>query len=250
MAEIDMPEAFSGKLGPLPVWAWGAIVGCGIVAYVWFSGRTDGSTDIADDTTSGDVDTATSGSVADAIDGAFKPGTASGSSDADDIPETVDSNTAWGLRATSYLVTQGISPVTAQRAINAYLNGDAMTADQSDLADKAIIGIGQPPSAVELNPTVPSAVPYSSYRRDAKGQIFGIKSTGSEVAISDTQYLSLGMPALTTDLYSWRYTKLGKAVPASSITSKFKITTERLMVLNRWKSLPELKKGMRVKVPA
>ena len=163
---------------------------------------------------------------------------------------TVDRNTAWGLRATSYLVTQGISPVTAQRAINAYLNGDAMTAGQSDLVDKAIIGIGQPPSAVELNPTVPSAVPYSSYRRDAKGQIFGIKSTGSEVAISDTQYLSLGMPALTTDLYSWRYTKLGKAVPASSITSKFKITTERLMVLNRWKSLPELKKGMRVKVPA
>ena len=254
MAEIDVPDGMKANLGPLPVWVWGAVVGIAVVAYVWFSGRTDGSVDATDNETTGTSATATgAASVSDAIDGAFATGTASGSTLATtDIQETADSNTAWGLRATSYLVGQGVSPVTAQRAINAYLNGDPMTAEQSALVDKAILGISQPPVAVEINSAeAASAATYSRYYRDSTGQIKGVTPSGNETNISDEQYISAGMPALSSDAYPWKYHKAsGNSTTLASIAARYKVSVNRLIVLNKWKTVPTIRKGTKVKVPA
>jgi len=251
MAEIDMPESFSAKLGPLPVWVWGAIVGVGIVAYVWFSGRTDGSTDPSADTSTG-TPTATA-SIDDAIEGAFRPGTANGGPTTDDdVPETIDTNSAWGLRATAYLATLGISPLTAQRAINAYLAGSALTKDQAALVDKAILGIGQPPAAVEVAAAeAATSATFVRYYRESSGQIKGVSASGTETALTDEQYISAGMPTLSSDSYPWKYyTVPNNSTPLSAIAAKYKVSVNRLIVLNRWKSVPTMKKKLKVKVPA
>jgi len=245
----SIPETFKGKLGPLPVWAWGAIVGLVVVGYIWYSGRTDsGNSDgvaTATDAVGGAADAAF-----DAIDGAFKP-SASGSSLATDTPEeSADSNVAWGMRAVQYLIGLGTAPITAQQAVTAYLNGDPMTSEQQALVNAAIGSVGQPPVTPELSKdTAASTAQYTKFWRDPSGQIFGTTSGGKNDPISDSDYIARGFPALASDQYQWRYTTLGKAVPLSSITSKFGITTERLIAMNNWKTIPVLKKGSKVKVP-
>lgn len=245
----SVPETFKGKLGPLPVWAWGAIVGVIAVAYIWYSGRSDNGASDGVQAASDAVGTGADAAF-DAIDGAFKP-TASGSSlNTGDAEETADSNTAWGMRAVQHLIGLGTAPITAQQAVTAYLNGDPMTTEQQALVNAAIGAVGQPPVTPDLNKdTAASTAQYVKYWRDSSGQVYGTTSGGKNDAISDADYISRGFPALASDQYQWRYTKLGKAVPLSSITSKFGITTERLIAMNNWKTIPDLKKGSKVKVP-
>lgn len=247
----SIPESFKGKLGPLPVWAWGAIIGVIVIAYVWFSGRTDESPDAETETAA--TPTPTIG-LGDAIDGAFLPGTANGGGGRDtDIPESVDTNTAWGFRAVAALIGKGTAPLTAQAAISKYLDETTLTAAEGALVNTAIGLVGQPPESVGI-PKVSAPTPtvvYTKYVRKINGQIYGVTAEGVETAITDAQYIALGMPALAYDLLPWKYhTAKGNTTTLASIAARYNTTTERLIVLNRYKTGITIKKGTKVKVPS
>lgn len=236
-------DSFKGKLGPLPVWAWGAIVGCVVVAYMWFNNNSDGgATDSADG-----EETASASRVYDAIDGAFQPSANGGSLATEDTPETVDSNTAWSLRAIAFLTASGVSPLTAQSAVSAYINGKSLTTAQRKMVDDAIVGIGQPPAVPDIPDA--AATTYARYYRDATGTIHGVTSEGSDATLSDAQYISLGVPALVGDSYPWKYYTVNKMRDIATIAAHYKVSVERIQAMNRWKSIPEIKKGKKVKVP-
>ena len=73
MAESDiggggMPQPLKKNLGPLPVWAWGVILGALIAAYIWFGQSRSDNADEASDTPDQGK------GLGDAIDGAFRIG--------------------------------------------------------------------------------------------------------------------------------------------------------------------------------
>ena len=247
----SIPESFKGKLGPLPVWAWGAIIGVIVIAYVWFSGRTDESPDAETETAA--TPTPTIG-LGDAIDGAFLPGTANGGGGgATGIAETVGTGTGWVVPGDVALIGKGTAPLTAQAAISKYLDETTLTAAEGALVNTAIGLVGQPPESVGI-PKVSAPTPtvvYTKYVRKINGQIYGVTAEGVETAITDAQYIALGMPALAYDLLPWKYhTAKGNTTTLASIAARYNTTTERLIVLNRYKTGITIKKGTKVKVPS
>lgn len=242
-----IPEAFSNKLGPLPVWGWGAIVGVGLVGWIWWSGRQDNATPETP------TDEATSEAFNDAIDGAFTPGTANGGADDDAPAGSVDTNSAWSRRAIAFLIGKGTSPVTAQQAIYAYLEGTALTTAQTELVNEAIKGIGQPPEDIDTPKAAdpPAALKIVRYYRDGTGQIHSVDSAGTIANVTDAQYIQLGMPKLATDSYPWKYHKAASnSTTLAAIAAKYHTTVERLIVLNRYTAGVRIIKGTKVKVPS
>ena len=247
----SIPETFRGKLGPLPVWAWGAIIGVGIVAYVWFSGKTD---DAGETDPDAPTSATSSSSLADAIDGAFLTTPANGGSGSNaDIPDTVDTNSAWGMRAIAALIGKGILPLSAQQAIAKYLDEQEMTSDEAKLVNQAIGAVGQPPESVGVPKVAgpPAAAKPARYIRNVSGQIYAVSAEGVQTAVTDAAYIALGMPALASDQFPWKYhTAAGNSTTLASIAAKYKTTTEKLIVLNRYTSGVQIKKGTKVKVPS
>ena len=254
MAESDiggsMPQPLKKNLGPLPVWAWGVILGALIAAYIWFGHSRSGDSADEDSTAAPN-----SNSLGDAIDGAFRIGGAwngnyGGEGDSKD--DSMDTNAAWGFRAVASLVSDGVSPIAAQQAIGNYLDGEALTTEQSALVDKAIRAIGQPPNRPDT-PKVgtPKNLTVKSWVRSQNGTIYAVMSDGSKVAKTTGEYITAGMPKFASNAYEWQYHKAaGNTTTLAKIAARYNTSVENLLILNNWKSIPDIKKGQKVKVPA
>ena len=253
MAEIQ--ETLSQKAGPLPVWVWGVGIGVVAVAYIWWSGREQGTT-APDETTAAAAGSSGDRGVYDAIDGAFQPSAPAGSVSIPSLesPGEIDNNNAWSFRAVAYLVGQGIAPVTAQIAINNYIEEKQLTDAQSKLVNQAITGIGAPPVRVSIEtPSVtrPAAVAVKSWQRLASGQIVAVMSDGTRQNRSIRQYIDAGMPAFKSNAYEFQTYKVRhNATTYADVARKYRTSVDNLMVLNKVKSIPNLKKGSVVVVPA
>lgn len=75
-----------------------------------------------------------------------------------------DTNDTWGRRAIEWLVSQGVSVDKATIAIQKYLNGDALSVEESAIKDKAIGQFGFPPEipqagGTQTDPVTPPAEP-------------------------------------------------------------------------------------------
>lgn len=136
------------KIGPLPVWAWGLLIGGAAVAYMMWTNRRAGSAG----NVSAPADSTSAGS--DAIDGAFTPGTTSGGGgltedQQDNLADSgsiFQNNQTWEAKAVAWLSSQGASPLAAQRALEQYLNGEAITQDyRTKYVDPAVGHFGLPP---------------------------------------------------------------------------------------------------------
>lgn len=243
----DIADTLQEKAGPFPVWVWGAAIGLVMVAVIWWQGRGDsGSSDVSAVEDAAD----STGDVYDAIDGFFRssaPGSAIG---INDTPESVDTNVAWGARAIAHLIGKGTAPLTAQQAIFSYLDGETLTATQAELVNEAIKGIGQPPDPVD-KPKTDSGTTYTRYYRDRKGQVYGVTADGTETAISDEKYISLGLPKLSPDAAAYKYHKVANhTTTLDSIAKRYNTTSNHLIALNGWKTGVRIAKGKKVKVPA
>lgn len=138
---MAIADTLKSKAGPLPVWAWGTIIGVLIVAatYYFRSRSAAGSASAGDDLTSvayPDVDSnglSASPSVVNA----------SGTADED---SGFYSNDTWFAAAIAWGVGQGIDPLTMQAALTAYLNGDPITTAQSAIINRVVAKFGFPPT--------------------------------------------------------------------------------------------------------
>ena len=248
------------KLGPLPVWAWGLLGGGAVAGVFWFNQLrdkngetiTDGSDDSQADT-SGDFQLPGS---SDLLDWGYRPSGITSGGSSTPVETSVDTNSAWGIRAIAALIGKGVSPIAAQTAINKYLAGEEITSDQAKLIDQAVKEVGQPPEGGLIpnvkvpTPTAPApAATIKSYVRLANGQIQAIMSDGKAVNVSDREYINRGMPKLVSDAYKTRTIKLSKNTTPTKLVKAFPSTTaDKIMITNGWTSWPNLKKGMSIKI--
>lgn len=255
---------FQAKLGPLPVWAWGLLGGGAVAGYFWLNKLRDNNgvevTDSAD--AKGGYDQAfTLPGGSDLLDWGYRPSGVTGGSVTPETPQSLDTNTAWAARAIAALVAKGVSPIAAQAALNRYLSGEEITPEQGRLVDQAIKEIGAPPDATQIpnittpvvedkpTTTAPTAATIVRWIRLSNGQIQKIMSDGKAVNATDRDYINAGMPGLQSDAMSYHVFKLTKDTSPANLLKIFpSMTSDRLLIINGWKSFPALKKGMSVKV--
>lgn len=246
---------FKSNIGPLPIWAWGLIFGGAVVAYMYWSQAKDSNGEtISTDTADGyNASTDSSGDGYDAIEGAFRTSGAYPSTLATrEVTESTDTNSAWLIRAVDYLIGSGTSPIQAQSAVQKYLEGESLTSAETDLVNKAIKGVGQAPEGTTIAaPTASSRVSIKQWQRLADGSVRTYMSDGSYVAKTLDQYIAAGMPAFGYNAYEYGTYKVTSNAQTVAQIAKLKGTSQQdLIVLNRWKTIPNLKKGNRIKVPA
>lgn len=142
------------KLGPLPVWAWGLIIGGLAVVWLWVSGRTD-TTDYSQSVT---------GESGNPVPDDIAPGgdfsTVPVMPETGDTPTPSDTNDDWLRRAVDAVINSGVSTVSAQRAIQKYLSGETLTTAEEGIVNKALTETGLPPDGT-ATPSVEPSEPES-----------------------------------------------------------------------------------------
>lgn len=219
-------DKFTAKLGPLPVWAWGAIIGLLLLAFVWFS-RSGGST-AATDTASGTTDAeasplfpSSSNTVPSDTD------TTAGSTDT-----TTSTNSYWLTQGSAFAVSRGYSPTAAIAALTKWLNGDTITADEQRIVDAVVKQIGAPPEGTSGTSTVtpapttakPSTINWHTVTRITaspstvtRGKPFSVSGTVAWVTATGHTY---GPPAGRVDIYHANGSKIGTgAVRSGTFTA-------------------------------
>ena len=113
------------KIGPLPVWMWGAAI---VGIYYWYTHYGPGATATA---ATGTTTTVQSGNQS----GSTPYYTGS----------QYKTNAEWEAAAINYLVGESVPPDQASAAIWNYLNGKALNTQEQKDVNLAIEGIGAPP---------------------------------------------------------------------------------------------------------
>lgn len=148
----DMPMDAGKKLGPLPMWGWGALLGLVVVGYLYFKGRSGSNSAPVNPSATGAVlpdltanDLGSSGNLA--------------GSDSTQSPPTMTTNAAWEATAVAWAVTQGLNPLTVQTAIEDYLDGVSLSFEQGQIISKVLAQFGEPPQGVNSPPVVGAPPP-------------------------------------------------------------------------------------------
>lgn len=67
--------------------------------------------------------------------------------------DTINTNDEWMRKAMQYLMDKGVNPGVAQLALQAYLAGDSLTAEQGKIRDDAVRQYGLPPETFTAGST-------------------------------------------------------------------------------------------------
>lgn len=187
----------AAKVGPLPAWAWGGLIGVGVLMYSYSRSATTRAANATPVTI-------------DPIDAAFAPGTANGTSLATTASTgPLDTNQAWLVRGVQTATGMGSSAVDSTTALQTYLDGGQLTYNQGQLLDKVLIAIGLPPNgadtprvtAKETPPVTGGLTGFVRFVRDDRGVVWGVYADGTTRGINMMEYLALGNPALAADNY-------------------------------------------------
>lgn len=151
---MDVGALVTRKIGPLPVWAYGAIIAFGAWAYYWYTGRNGDSTG----TGVPDSDVSDSG-VPDESGSTI--GSGNGSTQVARADNTPTSNEDWRQKAAATLVSLGYDGVTVNNALTRYL-----TEGSTDLSvvERMLVGLaigrwGVPPEGVPVGVPDPTPTP-------------------------------------------------------------------------------------------
>ena len=205
----------SGKLGPLPVWGWGVILGVLVLGVYYYENNKQKAANAAvvSATTTGDnlaaglVDN-TSTDPTDGLTGLTdqNTGTTSGT-----LGSSLQTNSQWESSAVSWLSGHGYSPLVAQSALEAYLNGtlDNSNTNYVGAVNAAIQNFGLPPEGTFSSPsaTDPGTTPApTGALSNGWYLINGGADTGAYYQVTNgvrrnmgaTAWKKAGSPALTT----------------------------------------------------
>lgn len=189
MSDIDNPipkgNFLTGKLGPMPVWAWGAILGVGVLGFYLLRNRGAVPT----------ADTTTDGSALDTVDDPFTGPTTGNSNAAPTVPGSVSGsptdNQSWLNQAISGTANAlSASPSAVSSVLSRYLyDGGTFTATEQKYIDKAISLYGAPPqgtggsSTFVPNPPTTPAKPAGSVPVKGQYQLMTVKKSGGQSVI-------------------------------------------------------------------
>lgn len=217
------------KLGGLPVWAWGVILGVAVVAWYWLSRRSTGT--VALSTTTEDTTSPVSGWR----DSSGVP--VSSVTPVETPSSAVEGNGQWLSQGVKYLVEQGIMGTTASAALQKYLEGKSLTSAERTAVDKWIAAQGTPPDGV-LDISAPDAEEVARQGMISKiqgwyQQFLGRSASTGEVAswtnqvdnganISQVQTSIQNSPEavkrnLEAQVRSWYTQYLGRGASASEV---------------------------------
>jgi nucleoid-associated protein YgaU len=129
------------KVGPLPLGGWVLVVGAGL-AVGYFINRNAGKAEPQQLTESG---VGKGG-------GTFLPIDPPTSTPEETLPET---NLTWAMKAKQYLVAQGIDALIANTAVEKFLSGQTLSAQESAAISMALGKLGPPPEGVAAPPDDP-----------------------------------------------------------------------------------------------
>jgi hypothetical protein len=167
----DIEKDLTKKIGPLPVWAYGAILGVGLIAYMWWSSNSAAS--------SATTTAATTETVPDDVSGTgLSAASGDTSTDVGATGTTLLTNALWEAQALADLAGSGVSPLTAQVALENYLNGVALTPAQQSIVNTVLTAIGAPPEGVAGTPILtPPAGTGTTTTTTAKPTVAPVKPT-------------------------------------------------------------------------
>lgn len=167
-------STLTGKIGPLPVWAWGAIGAVGIRGAQYLRDRKAAAADTSStDTAAGGVgsDTGTdelgapvgygaSGAYGSIGAAPINPGGSSGYSDGSSSSSTTPptDNYGWINAAQAALVSRGYDPVVVSNALNTIIAGGPSTPQQQAIYSQAVRLIGSPPDGTPIITNTPPPV--------------------------------------------------------------------------------------------
>lgn len=140
----------NGKLGKHSVYVWGAVLGVGLLAYMWYQRRSSANTSAPTDTTTQTDPTLTSGGLGSNTGQVNNSGISAPVDTSSDAPEAT--NQTWEQQAIHYLTSLGVGGETAQQAIEQYLSGYQTSYQQHLWLNKVIAHLGPPPEGVEAIP--------------------------------------------------------------------------------------------------
>lgn len=170
-----MGEKLSAKLGPLPVWAWGVIIGVLIVAWQWRSRMS--SAPESDPMEDGPTAAAAPYGNFSTVPMQTAPA---------DVIQPDRTNDEWMSIALKAIQNNNMgSSLGAQIALQKYLTGRELTETESKIVNFAIQAAGLPPQGVQEIPSVtptPStpAVPSVKYVKfSEQGTVYRVESDGS-----------------------------------------------------------------------
>lgn len=174
---MPIQDTLTDKLGPLPVWAWGAIAGATIAVGRYVYDRTKGATTAAAVDVSGPSAAAAPASTAETSSlelGSFMAaGTYTPPADTSFVtspasttsPLYPQSNDEWVSMATPLVVERSSNTnVATLAALTKYVNGEALTEREAEIVELAIKAVGVPPYSVapvtvKANVTAPDTTP-------------------------------------------------------------------------------------------
>lgn len=188
-----MLDKLTAKLGPLPVWVWGLIIGGILVAWQWRS-RMGGSS--SSDTAEEEAALAT---VAPYGNFSTVP-MATAPADVSNVEQT---NQEWLNVAMKAIQANNMgSSLSAQTALEKYLSGRELTAAEAKIVDYAIKAAGLPPQGVQEIPSVtptpnPPSVPSVRYVKfSEQGTVYRVESDGSLTPYSHQTWQTFRMTPL------------------------------------------------------
>lgn len=159
----DLGQTFTAKLGPAPAWVWGAGLASAYYGYRFYKARHGAPAALtAEQQAAADLQAAAPDLGTSAAPGGYTPGTLGGATLAVSNPggqpyhdpstasgssaQTIVDNRDWQRQAVERLVGRfGYDPVSVSQALDAYLGGSPLTAQQEGIVDTAIRALGTPP---------------------------------------------------------------------------------------------------------
>lgn len=151
---MDLGASLTRKIGPLPVWAYGAIVIAAAWGYYYVTGGRATQA-------SGDSGVP----VPDASDADFVDesgttlGSGTGGSNAGTGTTSPGTNQEWFSLASQYLLGFGYEGVAVTNALTKYLTGEALSIPERALMNMAVSRWGAPPEGVPVTTGAPPTTP-------------------------------------------------------------------------------------------
>jgi hypothetical protein len=168
MADTELLDHLTNKVGPLPAWMWAAIPAVGYIGWSYYRASSASDTTTTTDTTTTDGGAQTDPSSLDyglnLSDGtSYLPSYSSvpdGSGNLPYIGTPGYTNDTWSRQAINFLITQGVTAADAVTAINAYINGVPVSVNSTQMSalQRAIVQFGPAPTTAFI-PTVVSTTP-------------------------------------------------------------------------------------------
>lgn len=164
------------KLGPLPIWAWGVIVGVILLLayYIYNREKTlkTNTATVAQDTYS---------SAADGLGQTSPPGVVTSAVD------DVETNQTWLTKAVNYLSTQGFDSADATVALQSLLSGVPVVGDKAKtMVTEALDRFGVPP---DLSAGIPTFVPDPTPTAGTANTYYARDATATDAEIQSGQGL-------------------------------------------------------------